>query len=46
MFDLDLLFQKSKLIPVIVQEQGSGEVLMLGFTDRHAVERTLETKPA
>ena len=46
MFDLDLLFQKSKLIPVIVQEQGSGEVLMLGFTDREAVERTLETKTA
>ena len=46
MFDLDLLFQKSKLRPVIVQEQGSGEGLMLGFTVREAVERTLETKTA
>jgi len=46
MFDLDRLFQKSDLIPVIIQEQGSGEVLMLGFTNREAVERTLETKTA
>ncbi len=46
MFDLDCLFQKNDLIPVIIQEQGSGQVLMLGFTDREAVERTLETKTA
>ncbi len=46
MFDLDLLFQKSDLIPVIIQEQGSREVLMLGFTNREAVELTLKTKTA
>jgi len=46
MFDLERLFQKSDLIPVIIQEQGSGEVLMLGFANREAVERTLETKTA
>lgn len=46
MFDLDLLFQKSELIPVIIQEAGSGEVLMLGFTNREAVERTIETRTA
>ena len=46
MFDLDLLFQKSDLIPVVIQEQGSGGVLMVGFTNREAVERTLETKTA
>lgn len=46
MFDLDLLFQKSDLIPVIIQEAGSREVLMLGFTNREAVERTVETKTA
>lgn len=46
MLDLDLLFQKSELIPVIVQEEGSREVLMLGFTNREAVGRTIETKTA
>ena len=46
MFDLDLLFQKSQLIPAIVQEAATGEVLMLGFVDREAVERTLETGTA
>lgn len=44
MFDLDQLFQKSNLIPVIIQESASKDVLMLGFTNREAVERTLETK--
>ena len=45
-FDLDLLFQKSDLIPVIIQEADTREVLMLGFTNREAVELTLETKTA
>ena len=46
MFDLELLFRKSDLIPVIIQEAGSQEVLMLGFTNREAVERTIETQTA
>ena len=46
MFDLDLLFQKSDLIPVIIQDSDSRQVLMLGFTNREAVEKTLETKTA
>lgn len=46
MFDLDQLFQKSELIPAIVQDADSGEVLMLGFANREAVEKTLETKTA
>ena len=46
MFDLDLLFQKSDLIPVIVQHAENKDVLMLGFTNREAVERTLETRTA
>ena len=46
MFNLELLFQKSDLIPVIIQEAGSREVLMLGFTNREAVERTMQTKTA
>ena len=46
MFNLERLFQKSDLIPVIIQEAGSKEVLMLGFTNREAVERTIETRTA
>ena len=45
-FDLDQLFRKSELIPVIIQDVNSLEVLMLGFTNREAVERTLETRTA
>ena len=46
MFDLDLLFQKSELIPVIIQDSVTKDVLMLGFTNREAVELTLKTKTA
>ena len=46
MFDLDLLFQKSELIPVIIQDADSRTVLMLGYTNREAVELTLKTKTA
>ena len=46
MFELDLLFQKSELIPVIIQDADSRAVLMLGYADREAVELTLETKTA
>ena len=46
MFDLARLFAKSDLIPVIIQEADTKEVLMLGFTDREAVERTLRTRTA
>ena len=46
MFDLEALFQKSKLIPVIVQHAENKDVLMLGFTNREAVELTLKTGTA
>lgn len=46
MFDLDLLFQKSDLIPVIIQHAETYEILMLGFTNKEAVELTLKTKTA
>ena len=46
MFDLDLLFRKSDLIPVIIQDSDTRQVLMLGFTNREAVEKTLESKTA
>ena len=44
--ELNQLFQKSALIPVIIQDINTREVLMLGFTNREAVERTLQTKTA
>ncbi|MBP1737647.1 MAG: Phosphoribosyl-AMP cyclohydrolase [Oscillospiraceae bacterium] len=44
--NLDELFQKSELIPVIIQDVESKEVLMLGFTNREAVELTMQTKTA
>ena len=46
MFDLEKLFQKSDLIPVIIQNQESKDILMLGFTNQEAVELTLKTKTA
>lgn len=46
MMDLDLLFQKAELIPVIIQDVATKDVLMLGFTNREAVELTLKTKTA
>ena len=45
-FDLDQLFRKSELIPVIIQDASSLEVLMLGFTNREAAELTLKTRTA
>lgn len=46
MFDLDRLFLKSELIPVIIQNSVTKDVLMLGFTNREAVELTLKTGTA
>jgi phosphoribosyl-ATP pyrophosphohydrolase/phosphoribosyl-AMP cyclohydrolase len=39
----DLRFDDRGLIPVIVQDIGSGAVLMLAYADREAVEKTLAT---
>ncbi len=37
-------FEKmSGLLPAVVQESSDGEVLMVGFMNRQALERTLET---
>ena len=44
--ELNLLFQKSELIPVIIQDVATKEILMLGFTNREAVELTLKTHTA
>ncbi|MGE4275741.1 MAG: phosphoribosyl-AMP cyclohydrolase [Lawsonibacter sp.] len=46
MFNIDEFFQKSDLIPVVIQHAETKDVLMVGFTNRRAVELTLETKTA
>ena len=42
---MQLNFDKGDgLLPVIVQEAGSGKVLMLGFMNKEALQKTLETQ--
>lgn len=42
-YDLDALFKKAELLPVIVQESCSREVLMLAYMNRESLELTLKT---
>jgi len=42
----ELRFDDRGLIPVVVQDVGSGAVLMLAYANREAVEKTLETGQA
>lgn len=44
--DIKELFKKSELIPVIIQDSETLEVLMLGFTNEEAVNLTMQTKTA
>lgn len=39
-------FDANSLVPVVAQDAATGEVLMLAYADREAVERTLETGEA
>lgn len=41
-----LNFSTNGLLPVVVQHQRSGQVLMVGFANREAIDRTLETRHA
>lgn len=41
--DLENFFKKGELIPAIVQEQGTNEVLMLAYMNRESLQKTLET---
>lgn len=41
--DLKLEFDESGLIPAIVQDSSTGEVLMLAYMDEEALRRTVET---
>lgn len=42
----DLRFDEHGLLPVVVQDAGTGAVLMLAFANREAIERTLATRQA
>lgn len=42
-FDNKKLFSKSPLIPAIVQEQATDEVLMLAYMNEESLKRTIET---
>lgn len=41
--NLERLFEKSALVPTIVQEKGTGKVLMLAYMNRESLQKTLET---
>jgi len=41
--ELERYFQKSELLPAIIQEEGTGEVLMLAYMNRESLVKTLET---
>lgn len=40
---VEQLFRKSKLIPAIVQEEGTNEVLMLAYMSHESLQLTLDT---
>ena len=43
LFDIGRCFLKSELIPAIIQQVGTGEVLMLAYMNRESLEITLQT---
>ena len=43
MMQLEKYFVKGELIPAIVQEKGTKEVLMLAYMNRESLQKTLET---
>jgi len=42
--NLGIFFEKSNLIPAIIQDVENGEVLMLGYMNAESLKLTLETK--
>src|SRR5687768_9166186 len=42
----ELRFDSAGLVPVVTQERGTGEVLMLAYANREALQRTVETGEA
>lgn len=43
MIDLDKYFLKSDLIPAIIQEYSTGEVLMLAYMNKESMQKTIES---
>lgn len=43
MIDIERFFKKGDLIPAVVQESSTGEVLMLAYMNRESLQKTLET---
>lgn len=43
MKDLKKYFVKSELIPAVVQEKSTGEVLMLAYMNEESLRKTMET---
>lgn len=41
--DFDTFFVKSDLIPAIIQEKSTGEVLMLAYMNKESMKKTFET---
>ena len=41
--DLECYFKKGELIPAIVVEHGTGEVLMLAYMNRESLAKTMQT---
>ena len=41
--DFEKYFEKAELIPAIIQEKATGEVLMLAYMNRESMEKTFET---
>ena len=41
--NLDLLFEKSELIPTIIQEIETNEVLMLAYMNKDSLQKTIES---
>lgn len=41
--DVEKYFKKADLIPAVVQEESTGEVLMLAYMNRESLRKTFET---
>ena len=39
----DIAYDSAGLVPAVIQEHGTGQVLMVGYMNRESLERTLET---
>lgn len=40
---IERFFKKSDLLPAVIQEQGTNEVLMLAYMNRESLKKTFET---